>query len=144
MSSSFTSPQNILPLCRNASPPNIFFSITSERIFTTRRMRSASVSSYVMLNLRFSRRALSRLDKVFQAREEGLYARIPFAADHQGVHQFSDGAELQLVLHPLTYQSTGSVRGERVAVLQAADRQRAFEKLKRDRFDAGSSRRPAP
>src|SRR5258707_7326768 len=134
MSSSFTIPQNILPLCRNASPPNIFFSITSGRIFTARRMRSASVSSYAILNLCFSRRALSRLDKVFQAREEALYARIPFAADHQGVHQISDWAELQLVLHPLMHQSTASVRGERIAVLQAADWQRAFEKLKRDRL----------
>src|SRR5260370_37036312 len=126
MSSSFTIPQNILPWSRDAMPPNIFFSIMSGRISTARRMRCASRSSYPMLSLHFSRRALSRLDKVFETREEAFDAGVPFAADHQGVHQFSDGAELQLVLHPLAHQSPAAVRSERIAVLQAADRQCAF------------------
>src|SRR5258708_4361446 len=97
-------------------------------------MRSANVSSYAMLNLRFSRRALSRLDEVFQASEEAFDARIPLVADHQSVHHFSEEAELQLVLHPLTYQSAASVLGECVAVLEASDRQRTFEEFKRDRL----------
>src|SRR6266700_6868762 len=126
MSSPLRIPQNILPCSRNARPPNIFFSITSGRIFMASRTRCASCSSYPMLHLRLSRRALTRLDIVFQAREEAFNAGVPFAADHHGVHQSSDGAELQLILHPLTHQSAVSVRGEGVAVLQAADRQRAF------------------
>jgi len=45
-------PQHMRPPHRNVKPPNIFFSVTSERTPSTFRMRSASSSSYATKNPR--------------------------------------------------------------------------------------------
>src|SRR5882757_1459357 len=53
------------------------------------RMRSARRSSYAIPLLHLSRWALSSLDEVLQPHEEAFDTRVPFAADHESVHQFS-------------------------------------------------------
>src|SRR6266496_27758 len=80
------------------------------------------------------RRARACLDVAFEACEEALDANVPLLPHHHDIHEPSQWAELQLILHALVDDGPARVRRQRVAVLQAPDRQRTLEQLECQAF----------
>src|SRR6188768_293190 len=75
-----------------------------------------------------------RLCVAFEARKEAVDARDPFPPDDHGVEELAERAELQLVLHQLADQGPVPLTHERVAVAEAANRQRALVELEGKRL----------